>query len=97
MGENLLKAWDFNCGSHQRWQMPCPRRVFGRRQGSGAAERADDPPDLGTQSLAPGGIQLGKPHRAAFRGEEAQAMFACADRGEKAGDLGSQRVIQQRR
>jgi hypothetical protein len=97
MGENLLKAWDFSRGGDQRRQMPSPRRIFHRCQRRSATEFADDSPDLGTQSLAPGGVQFGKARHAAFRGEEAQAMFACADRSEKAGDLGSQGFIQERR
>jgi len=97
MGENMVKAWDFSRGGDQRWQLPSPRRVLGRRQGSGAAERADNPPDLGAQPLPPRGVQFRNTRHAAFGGEETQALFGHRDRGEKARDLRAQGFTEQRR
>jgi hypothetical protein len=97
MGENLLKAWDFSRGGDQRRQMPGPRRVLGRRQGSAAPGFADDAPDLGAEPFASRGIQLGKTRHAAFGGEETHSLFGRADQGEKARNLGAQGFTQQRR
>jgi hypothetical protein len=97
MGENMVKAWDFSRGGDQRRQMPSPRRVLGRRQGSAAPGFADDAPNLGAEPFASRGIQLRKTRHAAFGGEETQPLLVGADRGKKAGDLGAQGFTQQRR
>ena len=95
MSKNLLKAWDFNRGGNQRRQLPSPRRVLGRRQGSAAAEFADDTPNLGAQPFASCGVQFRKTRHAAFGGEETQALFGRTDRGEKARNFRAQGFTEQ--
>jgi hypothetical protein len=97
MGKNLFKAWNFSRGRDQRGKMPCTCGVFRRRLGSRAAKRADDPPNLGAQPVPPCGVQLRKTRHAAFGGEEGQALFSCADWGEKTRNLNAQGFTQQRR
>jgi hypothetical protein len=67
-----------------------------RGQFGAAPGFADDAPNFGTQPVAARGIQFRKARDAAFGGEEAQPLFAGADRGEEASDFSANRIAQQR-